>query len=61
MSSYDGMKARTAQIPAPSKYRVTEAGDRVVQFYEAWGKPEKLREWRQKLASAAAPQARIKP
>jgi len=61
LSSYDGMKARAAQIPAPSKYRLSEAGDRIVQLYEAWAKPEKAREWRQKLAPASTPQAKIRP
>ncbi len=61
LSSYEGIKARAARIPAPSKDRLTQAGDRVVQFYEAWGKPDKANQWRQKLAPASAPQAKIKP
>jgi hypothetical protein len=35
VSGYEGMKAREAKIPAPSKYRLTEAAKRVVQLYEA--------------------------
>ncbi|MGO9468406.1 MAG: tetratricopeptide repeat protein [Isosphaeraceae bacterium] len=61
LSSYDGVKARAARIPAPSKYRLTEAGDRVIQLYEAWAKPEKAAEWRQKLAPVSAPQVKPKP
>jgi len=49
LAGYLGMSARAAQIPAPSEYRLTEAGDRLVQLYEAWAKPEKAAEWRQKL------------
>jgi hypothetical protein len=28
---------------------VAEAGERIVQLYEAWGRPEKAAEWRVKL------------
>jgi hypothetical protein len=43
------MKAREAKIPAPRKKDLGEAAARVVNLYEAWGQPEKAREWRQKL------------
>jgi hypothetical protein len=49
LSGYEGMKAREAKIPAPAKLRLTEAGNRVVQLYEALGKAEKVREWRTKI------------
>ena len=32
----------------PSKIRLTEAIDRLVQLYEAWGKPEQAAQWREK-------------
>src|SRR5262249_48087241 len=54
LSGYAGLKAREASIPLPSRDRLAEAGDRLVQLYEAWDKPERAREWRQKLAPAAA-------
>ena len=46
LSGVEGLKARAARIPAPSKVLLTEAGERVVQLYTAWGKPEKAAEWR---------------
>ena len=49
VSGYEGMKAREAKIPAPSKPRLHQAAERVVRLYEAWGKPDKVREWRAKL------------
>jgi len=49
LSGYEGMKAREARIPAPGKPRLSEAGERVAKLYEAWGQPEKAREWREKL------------
>jgi eukaryotic-like serine/threonine-protein kinase len=50
LQGYEGLQAREAQIPAPSKKRLTEAAERIVPFYEAWGKPEKAAEWRANLA-----------
>ncbi len=50
VSGYEGMKAREAKIPPPSKPRLTEAAERVVKLYEAWGKPDKAAEWRARLA-----------
>jgi hypothetical protein len=50
VSGYEGMKARAARIPPPGKPRLTEAAERVVKLYEAWGKPEKAAEWRARLS-----------
>jgi hypothetical protein len=33
----------------PEKVRLTEALERLVQLYDAWGKPEQARQWRKKL------------
>jgi hypothetical protein len=38
----------TAWAAAPPARR-TQAVDRLVQLYRAWGKPEKSAQWRQKL------------
>ncbi len=46
---YAGLKARVPGVPAPWMIRLTEAGQRVVQLYEAWGKRDKAEEWRTKL------------
>jgi tetratricopeptide (TPR) repeat protein len=50
LQGYEGMKAREAKIPAPSKKYLAEAAERVVKLYEAWGKPDKAAQWRDKLA-----------
>ncbi len=49
LSGYEGMKARQAKIPPPGMPRFTEAAERVVKLYEAWGKKDKAAEWRAKL------------
>ena len=46
---YAGLKQREAKIPPLSKVRLAEALERLVQLYDAWGKPEQAREWRQQL------------
>ena len=52
LSGYEGMKAREAKIPPPGKPRLTEAAERVVKLYEAWGKKDDAAKWRAKLARA---------
>jgi len=49
ISGYEGMKAREATLPPRGKARLSEAAERVVGLYEAWGKPEKVAEWNAKL------------
>jgi hypothetical protein len=49
LAGYEGLKAREAQIPAPSKPRLAEAAERVVRLYEAWGKPEQAAAWKARL------------
>jgi hypothetical protein len=44
------MTQRATKIPAPLNHHLTDAGERVVRLYEAWGQPEKAAEWRAKLA-----------
>jgi hypothetical protein len=55
VQGYEGMKAREAKIPVPAKSRLTEAAERVVQLYEAWGQPEQAAAWKQKLGLADLP------
>jgi hypothetical protein len=51
VSGYEGLKAREARIPPQwRKPRLTEAAQRVVRFYEEWGKNDKAAEWRTRLA-----------
>jgi tetratricopeptide (TPR) repeat protein len=53
VSGYDGMKAREAKIPSPSKPRLSDAAGRIITLYDAWGKNDKAAEWRAKLAKPA--------
>jgi eukaryotic-like serine/threonine-protein kinase len=49
LSGYEGMKQREDKISAAGKPRLKEALQRLVQLYEATGRPEKAAEWKQKL------------
>jgi hypothetical protein len=55
IQGYEGMKAREATIPKPGKSRLSEAAERPLRLYEAWGKPEKVAEWKLKLGLADLP------
>jgi hypothetical protein len=48
-SGHEGLTARETKNPAQFKIRLTEAGARIVQLYEAWGKPERAAQWRKTL------------
>ncbi|HEV8061686.1 MAG TPA: serine/threonine-protein kinase [Gemmataceae bacterium] len=52
LAGYQGMKQREATIPLPSKIRLIEALERLVQLYEATASKDKAREWQKKLAEA---------
>jgi tetratricopeptide (TPR) repeat protein len=49
VSGREGMVQRAAAVPADRLSLVVQAGQRIVQLYESWGKLEKAAEWRQKL------------
>jgi uncharacterized protein HemY len=46
---YQGMKARQSKSPAESRARLTEALERLVQLFDAWGKPDEAAQWRKEL------------
>ena len=52
LQSYQGLQQRQASLPpilnAPR--RITESLERLVQLYDAWGKPTQAAEWKKKLA-----------
>jgi hypothetical protein len=48
LAGYEGLKAREHDISAHNRFRVHEALARVVQLYDAWGKPEKAAFWRKR-------------
>jgi serine/threonine protein kinase/lipopolysaccharide biosynthesis regulator YciM len=54
LQGYDGMKQREASIPAQGKVRLSEALERLVQLYDAWGKKDKADEWRSNLRAEQA-------
>ena len=49
LAGYEGMKQREKKIPIQGKFCLTEAVERLVQLYDAWGQKEKADEWRMKL------------
>jgi eukaryotic-like serine/threonine-protein kinase len=49
ISGYQGMVQRQTGIPPESRQVVSQTEKRIVQLYEAWGKPEKAAGWRAKI------------
>lgn len=56
LAGYDGMKQREATIPPQGKLRLSEALDRLIHLYDAFGKPDQAAKWRAK----SLPDARVK-
>jgi hypothetical protein len=47
---YEGMKVREEKVPASRRQRdMPGAVERLVQLYNAWGKPEQAADWRKEL------------
>jgi eukaryotic-like serine/threonine-protein kinase len=55
VAGYEGMKAREARIDMPNRFRLSDAAERVVQLYEAWGKPDHAATWKTKLGMPDLP------
>jgi serine/threonine protein kinase len=54
IQGYEGLKERRERIPFLWRTkRPAQAGARVVELYEAWGKKDKADEWRKKKVAAA--------
>ena len=51
IEGYQGMAARKDSISAEDRYHLDRAHSWIVQLYEAWGKPDKAAEWKQKPPS----------
>jgi hypothetical protein len=47
LRGYEGMKRRETKIPAGLKNDLVEAADRIARLYEATGRAEQARAWRQ--------------
>jgi hypothetical protein len=54
VQGYEGMKQRASRIPKEYKPRLAEALERLVQMYDAWGRPEQATRWRRELESEKA-------
>jgi tetratricopeptide (TPR) repeat protein len=54
LQGYEGMQKREASIPPISRFRVTEALERLVGLYEATGQKDKAAAWRKKLEERKA-------
>jgi serine/threonine protein kinase/tetratricopeptide (TPR) repeat protein len=48
LQGYEGLRQRSAQIPPIHQARLSEALDRLVQFYEARGQKDRAAAWRKK-------------
>jgi len=57
LAGYEGMKQREEKMHAQDKFLLTEALERLVQLYDAWGQKVKADEWRTKrpVAKSAKP------
>ncbi len=56
LQGYEGLAQRAEQIPEPGKVRLPQALERLVQFYEATGKPDEATRWRQELVTHQSPE-----
>jgi non-specific serine/threonine protein kinase/serine/threonine-protein kinase len=52
LSGYDGIFQRRAAMEAFNRPRLTEAGERIVQFYQSSGNTDRALVWKQKLANS---------
>jgi hypothetical protein len=55
LAGYEGMKQREAKVPPVAMARLVESIERLVQFYEATGRPEKAAEWKARLGRTDMP------
>lgn len=49
LSGYQGMKQREDAIPGADRPRITQALERLVRLYEAWGKSDEASRWRKEM------------
>jgi serine/threonine protein kinase/tetratricopeptide (TPR) repeat protein len=54
VQGYEGLKQREAKIDASGKVNLRLAVERLVQLYDAWGKPDEAAKWRKKLEESKA-------
>ena len=61
LEGYQGMLARKDRIDVPEWYHLDRAREWIIQLYQAWGKPEKAAEWREKLKAIKVSAVAVKP
>lgn len=49
VAGYQGMLQRSAIIPPAKRSEIRQAGDRIVEFYRSWQKPDMARKWEEEL------------
>jgi tetratricopeptide (TPR) repeat protein len=54
LSGYAGLVQRKSTIPSIYPSAIQQAGERLVQLYEQWGRSEKASDWRNKIQAGAA-------
>jgi tetratricopeptide (TPR) repeat protein len=54
-AGYQGLQARKKAAPPQAQRNLTDALERLVRLYDAWGKPDQAAAWRQKLEQAKTP------
>jgi hypothetical protein len=51
---YEGLKGRAPKLrPPDAEAGLREAQDRLVQLYDAWGRPDEAAKWRERLSAAS--------
>jgi tetratricopeptide (TPR) repeat protein len=61
VQGYEGLEQRRDRLGAASRLRLEEAHGRLVQLYEAWGKPLEAGCWRDRLPEKAGRTEPVKP
>ena len=52
IAGYEGMLQKKSRIRVPSRGVLVEAGQRLVDFYQLQGKPDKAAEWKARIAAS---------
>jgi eukaryotic-like serine/threonine-protein kinase len=55
VDGYEGIKVRKAKLAASAMHILSDAEERVVHLYKAWGKPDQVAAWTAKLGLADLP------
>jgi serine/threonine protein kinase/tetratricopeptide (TPR) repeat protein len=61
LQGFQGMKKRQAKISPQGQVRLTEALERLVQLYDAWGKKDQAARWQKELEAHKKKEKGVKP